>query len=454
MPTPPSYNLSPNPGYGPDPFYGNLKDEALRRAGIPDLPTSTTVVERDGRRNSNNSNSPEKKLIYPKELGNDPKYMHYISFYIYEIDSTKLTDNETKLSSVGSFEDQLEGLGEVLTTGVAGVGAGSLGFKDLLSSIIGGIGVAQAAGGVVAGLNNTALFNVKYGNSVNGQSEISISRQQLGLGDNYEKIPITIHLPMPNTIETNYGFEYSDVDMALTKSAIDLTNVLTNLTLEKETDPQALQALAAQVNLSNIGTGDVVVNAANDFAKALGVGVSEQSSAFQELSMMKSGQIKAPFTEKLFKNVTRRSFDLKYKLSPRSFEEAMTIYELIRVFKLYSHPAPSTVVADDGRDFASSFYLKTPAEFSAKFMYDQYENYFLPKYGRLVLKSIDVTYGSSDSKGFASFRPTRVVESTTNVAGVAGTQKMQYGSFPSEIEMSLKFEEMELLTRTRIEQGW
>lgn len=430
-------------------FTAGFQQDALRAAGIPDLPTSTTVVERKGGRNSN---SPEKKLIYPKELGNDPKYMHYISFYIYEIDSTKLIDNDNnlKLASVGSLEDQLGDSGGAVIAAAVGGAAGVAGFENLLSRILGGIGVAKGAGGVVAGLNNTALFNVKYGSSVNAQSEISISRQQLGLGDNYEKIPITIHLPMPNTIETNYGFEYSDVDMALTKSAIDLTNV----TLKRQTDPQALQALAAQVNLSNIGTGDVVVNAANDFAKVVGVGVSEQESAFQELSMMKSGQIKAPFTEKLFKNVTRRSFDLKYKLSPRSFEEAMTIYELIRVFKVYSHPAPSTVVADDGREFASSFYLKTPAEFSAKFMYDQYENYFLPKYGRLVLKSIDVTYGSSDSKGFASFRPTRVVESTTNVAGVAGTQKMQYGSFPSEIEMSLKFEEMELLTRTRIEQGW
>ena len=87
-------------------------------------------------------------------------------------------------------------------------------------------------------------------------------------------------------------------------------------------------------------------------------------------------------------------------------------------------------------------------------MYDQYENYFLPKYGRLVLTSIEVTYGSSDSKGFSSFRPTRVVENKTDATGIAGTQKLEYGAFPTEINMSLKFEEMELLTRTRIEQGW
>jgi hypothetical protein len=407
-------------------------------------------------------NNTETKLIYPIGLGTDPKYAHYISFYIYEIDSTKLLDqieqDGQSLASIGILSDQVQDGLEGLQSAGAGAVLGSLGVNGVLGKIFGGIAGGQVGAGIAGAVNNTALFNAKYGNTINVESEISVSRQRLGLGDNYKKIAINIHLPMPPTIETNYGFEYSDVDMTTTKQVIEFVNAL------KQTkgggigsiDPSIQQALAAQMNLSNLGSLDASINMATDGLKSLGVGLggADSSSQFQELSLLKTGQIKAPYTEKLFKNVSRRNFELKYKFSPRSFAEAMTIYQIIRTFKVYSHPAPLEELGNDGANFRSSFYLKTPSEFKVKFMYDQYENYFLPKYGRLVLTSIEVTYGSDDSKGFSSFRPTRVVENKTDATGIAGTQKLEYGAFPTEINMSLKFEEMELLTRERMEQGW
>ena len=68
------------------------------------------------------------------------------------------------------------------------------------------------------------------------------------------------------------------------------------------------------------------------------------------------------------------------------------------------------------------------------------QNSFLPMYGRLAIEDINVDYGSSD--GFSAFRPFVVGEE----------DKMLLS--PSEIKMSIRFVELELLTQGRIEEGY
>lgn len=270
------------------------------------------------------------------------------------------------------------------------------------------------------------------------KERIPEARAKLGLGLKFRKSPVRIALPMPKQIKSNYGFEYSETDfsgMNTINSAIAIGKKITDKSpkddfekLISSPDLQGLLSFAETIPAAAVDEG----------FKILGLDPN-----LLDYTRAGRNQTKIPYSEKLFKSVKRRSFDLEYSLLPKNETEVLRIYEIIKTLKMHSHP----------KKINNSYYYGTPSEFVVDFNYLGSTNNFLPKYGRLAIESIDVDYGSS--QGFSTLRPTSnlfgIPIPSFIPSGFSGSGSMVS---PTEINIKISFSELELLTKERIEEGY
>ena len=141
---------------------------------------------------------------------------------------------------------------------------------------------------------------------------------------------------------------------------------------------------------------------------------------------MRDGVIFADRQELAFKGIGKRNFSFDFKMMPRSQAEADEIREIIYAFKF--NMMPEYVGSTRGNQ------MKVPNTFDIQYMYQNAENNYLNKISKCFLKDMTVTYGGDRYKTF---------DPDSN------------GS-PSPVmtEISLTFEEMELITRERVAEGY
>lgn len=218
---------------------------------------------------------------------------------------------------------------------------------------------------------------------------------------NKRNVKENIFLPMPLTLDTNYGVSYND-----------------NFSYVEE-GGRAFSPLI-----------DSAGNALNFLSKTF-----PKASSFTKLvggmtpSALKIGGAAAglalnPHKELLFDGVKFREFKLKYKLIAKSKKESNDIKDIIKIFEKYMHPTLE----------ASTFLYRYPAEFEIRFFTsDGKQNKFLHKLYRCVLQNFSVSYGGNN---FVTFKNQ---DGTTEGA-------------PVEIEINLDFKETNPLTREFIEE--
>ena len=114
---------------------------------------------------------------------------------------------------------------------------------------------------------------------------------------------------------------------------------------------------------------------------------------------------------------------------PKDESEAKTIDKIVRMFRFYSAPS------FEG-DAATSRTFIVPATFNIEYrMFNGSQNLFLNKIATSVCTGVSVKYGGDRAK---FFRPTDDGE----------------GAPPVETNLSLKFKEIELITREKINAGY
>jgi hypothetical protein len=104
---------------------------------------------------------------------------------------------------------------------------------------------------------------------------------------------------------------------------------------------------------------------------------------------------------------------------PRSPLEAENIKRILNLFKFHMHPELSK---------GGLFYIY-PSEFEIKYFYRDKENTYFDKISSCVLEDMSVDYGADIFSTFEDGNPV-------------------------EINLTLKFKELELLTKDRITQGY
>ena len=128
-----------------------------------------------------------------------------------------------------------------------------------------------------------------------------------------------------------------------------------------------------------------------------------------------------PQQQILFEGIDFRTYQMAFTFTPYSKQEAATVEKIIKLFKV--HAAPRLATGSAGMFFVP------PSIFTPKFFFNGQENKKINKITKSVIENIDVNYAPN---GF-----------TTQSDGA-----------PTQIQLTINFKEIELLTRDRIEQGY
>lgn len=168
-------------------------------------------------------------------------------------------------------------------------------------------------------------------------------------------------------------------------------------------------------------------------AEAVGRAISTISAADRAVTnavrtgAQLSGYALNPVIEVLYNSPTLRSFNFDFIFTPKSSSEADMVWSIIYEFRRHSAP--------EYTNFLEGLFFLPPSDFDISFLRRDssgsfVENTNIPRISSCVLKSVQVDYAASG-------------QFTTFVDGM-----------PIQIRMRLEFQELNILTRDRIDKGY
>jgi hypothetical protein len=346
-----------------------------------------------------------KGLVYPDDLMADPMSNRYggnkVVFYINTAVDSRLFKNNSQVAVVGGVQkdrmrgglinQNISGLQAGAAAGIAGTAAGGIAAGALGGS--NSVGAGGLAGGAI-GVAGTALI---AGNAPASDQEVPPSEEKPGVFTRPQKrLRAAIALYIPNQLNVRYSVGWGEEDTlafsALARGAEEIGRAFSKDINAKRTGGLVGEVLAA-----------AAINAA-PFGK-------EQALA--------AGLAVNPKKEQAFKNVDFRTFTFDYQFSPRSSAEAQNVLNIVRAFKYHMHP-----------EFKSEdqFLYVYPSEFDIAYYKGINENLAIHRHTSCVLTEMNVNYTPNGS--FSTFAD--------------GT--------PTQINMSLTFRELQLLSKETIEK--
>ena len=228
-----------------------------------------------------------------------------------------------------------------------------------------------------------------------------------------KRLKTGIAMYMPGTVQVSYKTDYQDTPMgAVTEQALGAYNA----------------ALGANyrdfgTNITNMDQGAV------ELLQQAGLGIVGSipgMAGVKEAFEMKKGVIISDRLELAFKGVGKRSFTYDFKMIPKNQDEADMIRNIIFAFKANMLPE----FAGGNR---AGRRLIVPNRFDIQYMYVGKTNEYLHNISTCVLQDMTVSYGGDRYKTFDA---------------------NDDGAPPVETSMSLNFQEMELITRERVFEGF
>jgi hypothetical protein len=257
--------------------------------------------------------------------------------------------------------------------------------------IVGGAVVGEALG--VGRLSGTAAVLAEVGAITTTTMAASASRAQRRL-----KTAIAMHVP--NQLQIRYGMQWGDDD----------TGALQMATTASEQLMQAVQAGSVKGAAEKLGGPAQAI--ITNLALSKGPNASALSAA--------TGMAANPKKEQIFRGVDFRSFSFDYQFFPRSAEEAANVLNIIKTFKYHMHPE----FKDD-----NNFIYIYPSEFDIFYYNNGVENQNIHRHTSCVLKELSVNY--TPNGAFTTFA----------------------NGMPTQINLTMNFQELALLTKDKIAQG-
>jgi len=357
---------------------------------------------------------------YPINLGtNNFEGLHYVTFYVNvqqkseytKVERTNIgpTANQNRANDAAAGVGQIASgnqiisdstVGQLFAEGVGGFAFGAAlgGGAGALAAELGGplVGIAAAGvGGAVGGLIGSTIV-----------SSIDLSRKT-------KRLKSTISMYMPDTINQQIIHEYGEISMT---EALGMVGAI----------GQGAAGVGSTIEgFIKEGKGDLKGAGAGSMSELVGT-LAEKSGVFgggiKEALLFSAGLAQNPQVEILYQKTGHREFMFDFKMSARSEAEAAAIRKIIKEFKF--HSAPELLRGSSGRFFIP------PAEFDIKFFYNGKENTNIHKISSCVLVGIDVNYAA------------------------AGQWTTFSDGMPVDISMQLRFKELELMHKGRIEEGY
>ena len=210
----------------------------------------------------------------------------------------------------------------------------------------------------------------------------------------------SITLYMPSQIQVSQKANYGEAEIGLLVAG-------------------ALGAYKGAVGgIKNIDFG-ALGQTAKDEAANIGVAALEGAGATgaKAAKAIASGETTNNRTEMKFEGIDRRSFQFSFRLLPRSAQEAERIEQIVTMFRLHSMP--------EFTDDALGRTLQAPSTFDIRYHPEQH----LHKIGTCALEAVDVKFGGDRPQFFKDDQPT-------------------------EVELTMTFKELEIMTKEKIAIGY
>lgn len=246
-----------------------------------------------------------------------------------------------------------------------------------------------AGGGASAGV--AAVATVGVGAAATLAPDATRSQKRL-------KTAIAMHVP--NQLNIRYGMQWSDEDTAgLAMANAALTQ-----------GGEVMKALAGKSKNKDV-TGVAAAIMAN-VALSKGPNAGANSAAL--------GLAANPKKEQVFKGVDFRTFQFEYNFFPRNSTEAKNVLAIINQFKYHMHP--------EFKD-ANNFVYIYPSEFDIAYYVGGKENPNIHRHTSCVLTDMNINY--TPNGAFTTFAD----------------------GMPTQINITLGFRELALLTKDKIQDG-
>ena len=240
-----------------------------------------------------------------------------------------------------------------------------------------------------------------------------------------------ITLYMPPSVKVSYKSNYKDDEIGFIASGIAAT-------AQTAIDAFGSDAGAWEATKKTAKSGaESGVMFALDKAKAIADTFAPGASTLAQLKM---GAVLGSKMELMFTNVDRRSFNYTFNFIPNSEAEAKVVQEIVQTFKEHMLPEymQQATIAGATVDLKQGRILKIPNTFDIHYFYHEKENPFLNRVSTCYLSQMDVDYGGDKYT---------VYEPTKDRNDIEGTP-------PQRTNISLTFNEIEIITRERAQQGF
>jgi len=231
------------------------------------------------------------------------------------------------------------------------------------------------------------------------------------------RLDTAIAMYMPQQVQVVYGAKYTDTEIGA-GAAIGMNAVsdfMNNMGFMNVAERQGSQIQGEAIEeAKRLGLKGVDL---------IGPGMKGLEQAFD----MRRASIKAPRMELAFEGVGKRQFQYTFKMMPKNEAESNEIRNIIFAFK--SNMLPEF---KDGNRAGRR--LIVPNTFDIQYMYNGAENTFLHKISTCVCTNVTVAYGGDRYKTFD---------------GIDGD-----GAPPVDTSITLNFQELEMMSRERIYEGY
>jgi hypothetical protein len=334
-------------------------------------------------------------LSYPNDLmGNTAQYgSNYVIFYININNESKMMENADNLVADGNLDEATKKNLRGKQIDAVTAGAAAAGGGVLMGAVAGAAAgsIGKAISGAIVGGAPGALGAAALSTNINGKGpEFSRSKKRL---------KAAIALYVPNQLSIRYGAGWSDEETfgfnAFLKGGEAVARALEEGSTDAITDPK--KGVAA---------------IAGSFALQKG----PSAAAMSQLT----GLAPNPMKEQIFKGIDFRTFTMEYQFAPRSQHEARNVLNIVNTFKYHMHP--------EYKD-ENNFLFLYPSEFDVIYYHNGNENLNIHRHTSCVLTELNINY--TPNGNFSTFRD----------------------GIPTQINVSMSFKELTILTKELIAQG-
>ena len=346
-------------------------------------------------------------LQYPHDVADDPQMGHHIIFEVSKVDKGAIK------RAAAADRNKIKAFNEKINKEMARrQKANDFGFDGAIESkdqnrkqSIKNLIKANA----IQGYKSPRELN-KFMSSGGGAGHKDTTSLQASLPK--KSVSTYIALYMPPTVSVSYNSNYGEQEIGMMA----------------QIGHDAIKAFAG-------GASDERVKGMLDKAggglKQMALGALDTvAPGAKALAALETGQIITSRMELMFEGIGRRSFSYEFTFIPRSEKEAQTIEMIVKYFKL--HMASDLKKGTGGREYT------VPDVFDIKYMYRNGENNFLNRISTCVLASMDVSYGGDKYQTYPE----------------AYTKDGRRGLPPQSTKVSLGFQELELITKDKIKDGF